>query len=55
MRDFTKNSIKCTLNTFKKVIPYPLVVKKVYKQVIELIMPPAGLPNKGLRKKLHMK
>ena len=43
------------MNNPKKVITFPLGVKKKIQICIELIMPPAGLPNKGLRKKLYLK
>jgi hypothetical protein len=50
MTDLTKNCIQCSFNP-QKVIHFPLQVKKKSKQIfIKLIMPPAGLPNKGLRK-----
>ena len=54
MRDLTKNCIQCTLNTQKS--PFLPIRGEKSKQIfIELIMPPAGLPNKGLRKKLYVK
>ena len=41
----------------KKVISYPFEVKREKSMQIFLrqIMPPSGLPNKGLRKKLYVK
>ena len=29
-------------------------LRNIYIKVLQLIMPPAGLPNKGLRKKLYV-
>ena len=47
---------KCSQKVFTKSHSLPIVGKQKSIQIfIELIMPPAGLPNKGLRKKLYVK
>ena len=47
MRDLTKSCIQCTLNPQKSTSLPIEGEKKSLPIFVELIMPPAGLPNKG--------